>query len=312
MAKKNSLHPRNRHNNNYDFDALRVIHPPLAKFVSVNQYGNQSIDFANADAVKALNLALLKQDYRIEFWDIPAGYLCPPIPGRVDYIHYLADLLTQTNSGKRPKGKNVSVLDIGTGASCIYPILGQREYQWNFVASDIDPVSVEVASEIVCANKGLKSAIKCRLQNNPQHIFTGIVRPGEYFDLTMSNPPFHQSIEQAIKGSQRKWSNLGRDVAGETKLNFGGQKAELWCQGGELEFITNIIKQSLAISHQVLWFTCLVSKKANIAPLKNTLRAANANQVQVIEMAQGNKMSRFIAWSFLSISQQTAWCKVRY
>jgi len=309
---KQQLHPRNRHNQGYDFDNLCQIHPPLTEFVSVNQYDNKSIDFANANAVKQLNLALLKQDYRIDFWDIPDNYLCPPIPGRVDYIHYLADLLTQTNNGKPPAGQKVSVLDIGTGASCIYPILGQRSYRWNFVASDIDPVSVKTANHIIDANKGLKSAINCRLQNNPKKIFDGIIKANEYFDLTMSNPPFHQSQAEATKGSQRKWRNLGKQVTDKDMLNFGGQKAELWCPGGELSFIRNMIKESQDYRFQVLWFSSLVSKKANISALQQSLAQANAAQVKVVTMSQGNKVSHFIAWSFLTDSQQNNWCKTRY
>jgi 23S rRNA (adenine1618-N6)-methyltransferase len=43
------------------------------------------------------------------------------------------------------------VLDIGTGASCIYPILGQTVYQWHFVASDIDPISINTAKKYNCS-----------------------------------------------------------------------------------------------------------------------------------------------------------------
>lgn len=309
---KQQLHPRNRHNSDYDFDNLCQIHKPLSEFVHLNQYHNKSIDFANPSAVKHLNIALLRQDYRIDFWDIPDNYLCPPIPGRVDYIHYLADLLTQTNNGKPPPGRNISVLDIGTGASCIYPILGQRVYRWNFVASDIDPISIKAANQIIVANKGLKSTIDCRLQKNAKAIFNGIIQPNEYFDLTMANPPFHQSQAEATKGSQRKWRNLGKQVSAQDLLNFGGQKAELWCPGGELSFIRNIIKESHDYRFQVLWFSSLVSKKANIAPLQQSLREINAQQVKVVTMSQGNKISHFIAWSLLTDKQQHDWCKARY
>jgi len=309
---KPQLHPRNRHNKGYDFDSLCKVHPPLSQFVSINQYHNQSIDFADPQAVKQLNLALLKQDYRIDFWDIPDNYLCPPIPGRVDYIHYLADLLTQTNGGKAPLGQRISVLDIGTGASCIYPILGQRVYRWSFVASDIDPVSIKTANQILSANKGLKSAITCRLQTDQTKIFEGIIKANEYYDLTISNPPFHQSLAEATKGSQRKWRNLGRQESCGDKLNFGGQKAELWCPGGELNFIGNIIKESQDYRFQVLWFSSLVSKKVNISKLEQKLQQAKAQQVKVVAMSQGNKVSHFIAWSFMTDKQQQNWCKMRY
>lgn len=322
-ALKAQLHPRNRHNNGYDFNALCKAMPALSAYVHVNKYNNQSIDFANSDAVKCLNSALLKHHYKVNFWDIPKGYLCPPIPGRVDYIHYLADLLNTTNtSGHTTNNSKVSVLDIGTGASCIYPLLGQHEYQWRFVASDIDPISINVAKTMLKANKGLAKKIECRLQANAKHILQGVIKPSDKFELTLCNPPFHSSLSDASKGSQRKLKNLaqhknkqqGIALANNAKssttapaLNFGGQKAELWCEGGELKFISDMINESQDFSKQVLWFTCLVSKKDNIAPLKQALKQVHAKQVKVVDMAQGQKISRFIAWSFHNIEQQQAW-----
>jgi len=309
-----SLHPKSRHNKGYDFSQLSSIHPPLNAFIIKNKFNNQStIDFSNSDAVLALNYALLKNDYHIEHWSIPKGYLCPPIPGRVDYIHYLADLLEQTIKNKATKSilsqqnikyDDICVLDIGTGASCIYPILGQRVYQWKFVASDIDEKSIKVANEIIKSNQGLSSMIECRLQTDANHIFNNIIKPNEFYHLTLCNPPFHKSLNEAQQGSNRKWQNLNKNkLANESKnksnLNFGGQKAELWCKGGELAFIQKMIKESSQYQHQVLWFTCLVSKKDNIRAIKLALKKAKVSEIHIIKMAQGHKISRFIAWTFL-------------
>jgi 23S rRNA (adenine1618-N6)-methyltransferase len=315
VALKQNLHPRNRHNNGYDFLALCQSSPTLKPFVHTNKYQNLSIDFANANAVKALNQALLKHHYHVEQWDIPEGYLCPPIPGRVDYIHYLADLLAET----LPKSlveKKISVLDIGTGASCIYPILGQREYQWHFTCSDIDPISVKVARQNITSDKRLKKSITCKLQKASVKIFEGIILPNERYELTMCNPPFHRSLAEATNGSTRKAKNLEANKKGikaplithkPASLNFGGQNAELWCPGGEVSFINNMIKESKNIQNQVLWFTCLVSKKDHLSQIKLSLKKSNAKQVKVINMAQGQKISRFIAWSFLDETQQKNW-----
>src|ERR1035437_1265681 len=98
-AIKTQLHPRNRHRERYDFTLLCKSYPDLKRYVALNAYNDESIDFSNAEAVKALNKALLKHYYDISFWDIPAGYLCPPIPGRADYIHHIAELLATTNGG---------------------------------------------------------------------------------------------------------------------------------------------------------------------------------------------------------------------
>lgn len=302
---KSGLHPRNRHQAPYDFAALCLRTPELQPFVFVNPYGASTIDFADPAAVKALNKALLALHYGIQHWDLPAGYLCPPIPGRVDYLHRVVDLLAES-AGKVPTGKGVRVLDIGVGANCIYPLLGAREYGWRFVGSDIDPVSVKAASLLANSN-GLGSQIECRLQGRAGDIFQGIVAPRERFALTLCNPPFHASLAEASKGTERKLRNLGKEVKDKPVLNFGGQKAELWCEGGEAAFLAAMINQSLAFAEQCLWFSSLVSKKENLPAAKKALTRVGARQVRVLEMAQGNKVSRVLAWTFFDEAGCREW-----
>jgi len=112
--------------------------PELGVFVKLNDYNDESIDFSNPEAVKMLNTALLKHYYKINHWNIPANYLSPPIPGRADYIHHIAELLGGSNNGKIPTDNKIKCLDIGVGASCVYPIIGNKEYGWSFVGSEID------------------------------------------------------------------------------------------------------------------------------------------------------------------------------
>ena len=311
-TEKTSLHERNLHRKRYDFKQLIHDLPELSRFVSVNPYGDESIDFANPDAVKMLNKALLKHFYGVSYWDIPANYLCPPIPGRADYIHYLADLLGIVNAGKFPVGKSVSVLDIGTGANCVYPIIGHREYGWSFVASDIDPISINSAQKIVDNNPSLQGAIDCRLQTSSRHIFQGIIRQDEQYDLTMCNPPFHASAAEAQAGTRRKINNLGLKKNGNPTLNFGGQNAELWCEGGEEDFVKRMISESVQFQDQCLWFTSLISKKTTLTGVYSALKNAKVFDFKTIEMSQGQKVSRFIAWTFLDKQQQTKWKKQRF
>lgn len=299
-----AMHPRNRHLNGYDFSFLVQQLPALSKYLITNKVGEESIDFSDALAVKALNQALLKSYYSVEFWDIPEGYLCPPIPGRVDYIHYLADLLAEDNQGVIPKGKQVKVLDIGTGANLVYPLTGSFEYQWQFTGSDIDPVSIKMAKQLAQFNQ---RKIAIRQQKNPEHIFTGIVNEKDLFHLTLCNPPFHASAAAATDSSERKWRKLG--VTPKSTLNFGGQHNELWCEGGEQQFIINMIKQSEQFAEQCLWFTSLVSKKDTINALQVALKKLPVATVKVIEMAQGVKVSRFIAWSYFEETTRQEICQ---
>lgn len=306
-AKQTSrLHPRNPHQGRYDFDRLCQLCAELKPYVAVNRFGSQTIDFHDPAAVKALNKALLMQTYGISFWDIPPGYLCPPIPGRADYIHHLSDVLAADNDGEVPKGRIITGLDIGVGANCIYPIIGSRSYGWQFVGTDIDPVAINTATLISEANSTLRGQIECRLQSDARQIFRGVVKPSDRFDFTLCNPPFHGSAEEAEAVSQRKLRNLGK---GDDKvtLNFAGQSNELWCSGGELAFLKRMIFQSKEVAEQCYLFSCLVSKQENITRLKRELKSAGAKRVQVVAMSQGMKVSRLLIWTFLSEAEQLSW-----
>ncbi|WP_228710662.1 23S rRNA (adenine(1618)-N(6))-methyltransferase RlmF [Saccharobesus litoralis] len=289
---KTQLHPNSRFNSDYHFATLTQIEPELANFI-FEKHNKQTLDFADPLAVKLLNKALLKAHYQIEFWDIPEHYLCPAIPGRADYIHYIADLLNGASQDRQIKG-----LDIGTGASCVYPIIGVGEYNWQFVGTDIDPISVKTAQMIVKSNPPIGKKIEVRQQKQADHIFTGVIKKGEQFAFSMCNPPFHKSLAEAFKGNQRKIKNLTGKTPAKSQFNFGGQQAELWCKGGEIAFVSQMITESQAYAENIQWFTCLISKKENIKPLQKRLQQVKAKQVRVIDMAQGNKVSRILAWCY--------------
>ena len=289
-VKKGELHPNNPHKGRYDFKVLVDKLPELKSFIIKNPIGEETIDFSDNQAVVCLNKALLKTYYNIDNWDIPAGFLCPPIPGRADYIHYIAELLT--------KKKNINVLDIGTGANCIYPIIGSQTFDWNYTASDIDPKSIENAQKIIDSNEKLKNKVKLKLQKDRNHIFVGVIEKNDKFDLTMCNPPFHSSLEDALKANQRKVNNLNKGNKNIQKgLNFGGQKAELWCPGGERLFLKKMAKESANFASQVYYFTSLISNKENIKPTIKVLEKLGA-KCKVLEMSQGQKISRVLAWTF--------------
>ncbi len=306
-SEKQSLHPRNRHRALYDFEQLIKSCPELATFVAENKFNNLSIDFADPRAVKTLNKALLKTFYGINNWDIPANYLCPPIPGRADYIHYIADLLALSNNGIIPQGRSIKVLDVGVGANCVYPIIGNYDYGWSFVGSDADPVAVSNANKIIEVNHQLAEAVEIRFQTDANFIFKNIIQVGETFDITICNPPFHSSFAEAQEGTLRKQRNLGTNKNNKTVLNFGGQNGELWCKGGEKEFVSNMIRESATLQKNCCWFSSLVSKSANLESIYWALKQVNAAAVKTIDMAQGSKISRIVAWTFLTKAEQEEW-----
>ncbi len=310
---KNELHPRNRHRSRYDFKRLCEVLPELSAFVVNNPYGDASIDFANPAAVKTLNRALLKDFYRVDAWDIPAGYLCPPIPGRADLLHHVADLLAGSNDGKIPRGPAVRVLDVGTGANCVYPLIGHREYGWSFTGTEIDEKALASARKILDANPDLRPAIDLHLQKNPPEIFSGVVAPSDFYDLVICNPPFHASPEDAQAGSRRKWKNLGKAASeGAPVLNFGGTGGELWCEGGERAFIRRMIDESSSLRTQCLWFSALVSREEHLDGIENRLIRAKVASRELLVMAQGQKKSRVVAWTFQTPEEHALWKKRRF
>lgn len=295
---KSKLHPRNRNREPYDLKAMVNAVPELKNHIKPNKYGVESIDFANPISVKLLNKALMHQYYGIKKWNFPDENLCPPIPGRADYLHNLADLLTENNNNKIPQGSQITGLDIGTGASCIYPILGVVEYNWNFIATDIDSNSLASAKKIIDINESLNGKIELRLQNNPKCIFEGIFNSEEKIDFTMSNPPFHASREMALKGTRRKTKNLSGNKDSNPELNFAGVRNELITAGGEVKFIKTMIRESTKYAEQCGWFTTLVSKQDNLKEIYKFLNKAEVKDLKTIAMGTGNKSSRIVAWTF--------------
>lgn len=311
-AIKSRLHPRNKHRTRYDFKQLIASTPELAPFVKLNKYKDESIDFSDAKAVKLLNSALLKQFYGISYWDIPEGYLCPPIPGRADYIHHIAELLGTYKKDKIPQGANIKCLDVGVGANCVYPIIGNKEYGWSFIGSDIDPVSIESASKIVEETPTLKRRVEVKLQPSIKDFFYGVIGKEELVDLTICNPPFHASAEEAQTGTIRKLNNLTHQKNKKATRNFAGTNNELWCEGGERKFILDMVRESKKFSESVFMFSTLVSKQSNVKSIRIALEKAEAKQIKTIPMGQGNKSSRIIAWSFLGKDEREDWICQRW
>lgn len=293
------FHKRNRNRNEYDLKAMSQSLPELHQYVSKNKYGNDSINFSDPKAVRVLNKAILKYYYEIDYWEFPNENLTPPIPGRAEYIHLVADLLGEKFDGHIPKGKDILCLDIGVGASCVYPIIGVVEYGWNFICSDVNPESLSSTQKIIDSNDILQDKIVCREQKVAAQIFKGIIRANDKIAITICNPPFHASRKKANKGTSRKLNNLTGKNSKNINLNFSGMRRELVYQGGEIQFISNMISESELFSKSCVWFSTLVSKESNLKILYKILKAKNPTDIITINLNTGNKKSRILAWTFI-------------
>jgi 23S rRNA (adenine1618-N6)-methyltransferase len=223
----------------------------------------------------------------------------------------MADLLAASNQGEIPRGDAVRVLDIGVGANAIYPMLGRAIYGWQFVGTEIDAIAAKNAEKIFADNPSLTGGLEIRLQLRANDILQNVLYADEYFDFTLCNPPFHASAEEAAAGSQRKLKNIGKPVSAKPLLNFEGHNHELWCEGGEVEFVRQMIRQSEPLADHCLWFSSLLSKQDNLPLIYTEIEKTDARCMRTLDMAQGQKISRAVAWSYFSLAEQAEWSQRR-
>ncbi len=302
------MHPKSRYAGPHDFPDLARHVPALADHFVTTPDGRMSLNFADPKAVRLLNQALLVRDYGLKHWAIPPGNLCPGVPGRLNYIHAINDLLkekaaqtlllsgAEVQDTEKLKNQGIYGLDVGTGASLIYPILGLKEYGWRMVGTDVDATSLKVAGAIAKFNPGLEKNIIVRKQPDKRTIFRNAILPGEYFDFTMCNPPFFETEQKAQEAAELKWKKLGVKTSNSPTLNFGGQANELWTEGGEPAFLRKMINESTKFARQVGWFTTLVSKKGYLEIAETEFRRHSISETKVIGIGHGGKLRRILCW----------------
>ncbi|XP_078440677.1 uncharacterized protein LOC144710716 [Wolffia australiana] len=293
-----TTHPRNRYSEKPpDFGILASLYPSFRPFVFETRSGRSTIDWTDFNATRELSRVLLQHDHGVQWW-IPDGQLCPTVPNRSNYIHWIDDLLS---SGLIPKNSNdpearIRGFDIGTGANCIYPLLGASLLGWSFVASNVTEAALEWARKNVQNNPHLSHLIEIRnadansekptedLLCSPA-VLVGVVRENEEFDFCMCNPPFFESLEEA---------GLNPRTA------CGGTPEEMVCPGGERAFISRIIEDSNKLKLRFRWFTSMVGRKINLKFLVSKLREAGVSIVKTTEFVQGKTARWGLAWSFLA------------
>jgi 23S rRNA (adenine1618-N6)-methyltransferase len=276
------INPKNKYfNNPPNFEELANKYSEFKKYVYKNKFGSFSINWKNKEAVKELCKCLLKNDFRLNYWDIPDGFLIPSITSKCNYINWIDDLLDEINIvNKKHINKG---LDIGTGANCIYPLLGHQIYGWNFKCSELNQEAIEVAEKIIQNNK-LNKNIEIIKQVNEDNIFINIINPDDLFIFTMCNPPYFSKEET-------KHNNPN------TVCEYNDK--EVYCKGGEFQFISTMIEESKIYKNKIIWFTTLVGKKINFDKILKVLE--NIHEIKMIKTTtfyQG-KLARWgVAWSY--------------
>lgn len=304
------MHRNNKHAGSYQFDELIISNPDLTQFVIDGKSGDKTISFHDEKAVVELNKALLKHYYGVSYWRIPEGTLCPPIPSRAEYIHQINELLFKSNNKQKPNGSKITGIDIGVGASCIYPLIGNAEYRWKFIGTDIQTSSIKNADKIIQKN-GRSKGISLLSSKPNANFFEKVFANVDYVDFSMCNPPFYESKDEAERATSRKNRNLNKSQAQKVS-NFGGTHNELWTEGGEKAFIQKMIKESKAFGQKCFWFTTLVSKEANLSVFEKALANSGVENMLILPIEVGNKKARAIAWTYLSPKMQKLWSAGRW
>ncbi|OAA74269.1 hypothetical protein LEL_07850 [Akanthomyces lecanii RCEF 1005] len=260
-----------------------------AEFATVVQ--GRDLDFKDPKAVMQLSKTLLKHDFGLAL-DLPGNRLCPPIPNRHNYILWLKDLLDTTTYNT--SGGKLVAMDIGTGASCIYPMLGCTQRPWYFIASDIDDESLRWARRNIEQNH-LQTRIKLVKSKPGGPIIPIEAAPAtEDVAFVMTNPPFYKSAAEMDERAAEK--SLPPLTA------CTGAPVEMVTDGGEVAFVGRILDQSLALRGRIQWYTAMLGFQSSVAALVLRLRDHDIGNYAVTEFVQGKKTKRWaVAWSFRSM-----------
>ncbi|MEE6468782.1 hypothetical protein FKM82_008379 [Ascaphus truei] len=292
MALNKSMHPRNRYKDKPpDFAYLASQYPDFKLHVNMNLAGRVSLNFKDPEAVRALTCTLLKEDFGLSI-DIPLERLIPTVPLRLNYIHWVEDLISYHDSDKTALRRGI---DIGTGASCIYPLLGATLNGWYFLATEVDDICFNYATKNVERNK-LSDLIKVVKVPQKTLLMDALKEESEIiYDFCMCNPPFFANQLEAQGVNSR---NPRRPPP--SSVNTGGV-TEIMAEGGELEFVKRIIHDSLQLKKRLRWYSCMLGKKCSLAPLKEELRIHGVPKVAHTEFYQGRTMRWALAWSFYDV-----------
>ncbi|XP_029026010.1 RNA N6-adenosine-methyltransferase mettl16 [Betta splendens] len=285
MALNKSMHPRNRYKDKPpDFAYLASKYPDFQQHVHTSLAGRPVVNFKEPEAVRALTCTLLKEDFGLSI-EIPLERLIPTVPLRLNYIHWVEDLIDGQNQPRRG-------IDIGTGASCIYPLLGATMNGWYFLATEVDDICFDYATKNVEQNN-LSDLIKVVKVPQKTLLMDALKEETEIiYDFCMCNPPFFANQLEA-KGVNSR--NSRRPPP--SSVNTGGV-TEIMAEGGELEFVKRIIHDSLQLKKRLRWYSCMLGKKCSLAPLKEELRKQGVPKVAHTEFCQGRTMRWALAWSF--------------
>lgn len=183
-----------------NFEYLAEKYENFRKYTFYNNEGKLSFNFNDNEANKEFTKTIMLEEYNIK-WDIPQNFLVPGIPSKLNYLDWINSILLEYQINN----DNIIGVDVGTGANCIYPLLGFTSYGWSFIASDINPEALKSAKNLLEIND-IKT-IELKLQPNPKNAFVNIISTKDKLTFTLCNPPFFDINEEKINHPARVFIN---------------------------------------------------------------------------------------------------------
>ncbi|EGX46518.1 hypothetical protein AOL_s00109g90 [Orbilia oligospora ATCC 24927] len=283
------MHPKNVYKNGVSFAQLAKESPGLAKCLK----GSTSINFHDPESIRQLAKALLKKEFNLEV-DLPEDRLCPGVPNRLNYILWLNDLILDTHEERSSPGPpKVTGIDIGTGASAIYPLLGCAQFPtWRFFATEIDSKSLSSAANNISQNTLEDRITLLDVSSSSTILPEGeIISYSQPIDFTMCNPPFYTSINDMLSSAKTK--------AVPPLSACTGSTTEMVTDGGEVAFVNRMVEESLKLKEKVRWYTSMLGKRSSVEKVVEKLKESGVANYVVGEFVQGAKTKRWaVGWSF--------------
>ena len=271
-----------------DFLTLIKEFPELKKYKLKQNEDNEDefqFDWSNNELSLLMDKSILNYYFNIKYYDIPKGFLIPPIPSRINYINLINSIITKLINDIDIK--NIIGIDIGTGANIIYPILGYSIYKWKFICTEINKEAYNNAKLILQKNN-LENNINIIKQNNKDNIFISILNRENKYLFSMCNPPYY-NYENEIKLEDKKRDN---------EYNFD----EIYYKNGEYGFFQRYFEESICYKNNVFLYTILIGKKINAENIYDKLSSYN-DIIKIYNMQKiltGNNVRYIIYWSFFN------------
>ena len=286
----NAKNKKNIFYNDFKPDFLTLIKefPELKKYILKQNEDNEEefqFDWSNNELSLLMDKSILNYYFNIKYYDIPKGFLIPPIPSRINYINLINSIITKLI--KDINIKNIIGIDIGTGANIIYPILGYSIYKWKFICTEINKEAYNNAKLILQKNN-LENNINIIKQNNKDNIFISILNRENKYLFSMCNPPYY-NYENEIKLEDKKRDN---------EYNFD----EIYYKNGEYGFFQRYFEESICYKNNVFLYTILIGKKINAENIYDKL-SSYSDIIKIYNMQKiltGNNVRYIIYWSFFN------------